>query len=77
MYYNSLIASLQVDIFSMELVLFPIHLGMHWCLAAADFRTSTLSYYDSLLGNNSSCLPRLKYVLLPEAVAGYIILTYC
>ncbi|XP_064393502.1 sentrin-specific protease 1-like isoform X2 [Halichondria panicea] len=57
----------KVDIFSMELVLFPIHLGMHWCLAAADFKTSTLTYYDSLLGNNSSCLPRIKKYLEDES----------
>ncbi len=59
MYYTSSII-VQVDLFSMYLILFPIHLGMHWCLAAADFRSSTLTYYDSLLGGGSSCLSRLK-----------------
>ena len=24
----------------------PIHLGMHWCLAAVDLRHMTINYYD-------------------------------
>ena len=26
----------KVDIFSMEFILVPVHLGMHWCLAVSD-----------------------------------------
>jgi len=49
----------KVDIFSFNLLLFPIHLGIHWCLAAVDFRSKTIRYYDSLLGNSRTCVDAL------------------
>ena len=30
---------LQVDLFRLHLLLVPVHLGMHWCLAAVNFRS--------------------------------------
>ena len=44
------------------MVLIPVHMGMHWCLAAVDFDTKCVSYYDSLHGNNTACLQRLRYL---------------
>lgn len=41
---------------SRDMVLFPIHLGAHWCLAVIDFPEKTISYYDSLHGRNEQCL---------------------
>ena len=58
--------SLQVDVFSMDLVLYPIHLGTHWCLAAIDNRQQSLTYYDSLGGRGKSCLAKLRDYLLSE-----------
>ncbi|XP_071656123.1 sentrin-specific protease 1 isoform X2 [Patagioenas fasciata] len=43
----------KVDIFSVDLLLVPIHLGVHWCLAVVDFRKKTITYYDSMGGINS------------------------
>ncbi|XP_066470839.1 sentrin-specific protease 1 isoform X2 [Tiliqua scincoides] len=43
----------KVDIFSVDVLLVPIHLGVHWCLAVIDFRKSTITYYDSMGGMNS------------------------
>ena len=57
---------LQVDIFSLDLVLYPIHLGSHWCLAVVDNRHLTLSYYDSLGGRGLSCLAALRDYLVAE-----------
>lgn len=45
-----------VDVFSKDLVLFPIHLHAHWTLAVVDFRRRLISYYDSLMGINVQCL---------------------
>lgn len=50
----------QVDLFAMDLIMIPIHLGMHWCLAAIDVRAKTITYYDSLLGDNHQCTNALK-----------------
>ncbi|KAK9407372.1 sentrin-specific protease 1 [Crotalus adamanteus] len=43
----------KVDIFSVDILLVPIHLGVHWCLAVTDFRKKTITYYDSMGGSNS------------------------
>ncbi|XP_045614294.2 LOW QUALITY PROTEIN: sentrin-specific protease 1 [Procambarus clarkii] len=53
----------KIDIFSQDIVLVPIHLGMHWCLATIDFRVKAIRYYDSMLGDNNKCLEALlKYL---------------
>lgn len=49
------------------MVLYPIHLGAHWCLAAVDFRHHQFHYYDSLLCSNGSCLSHLRAYLVAEA----------
>jgi len=54
------------DLFSYSLLLVPIHLGMHWCLAAVDLRAWSISYYDSMGGNNTSCLSTLDQYLREE-----------
>uniref|UniRef100_A0A8D0AXN4 SUMO specific peptidase 1 n=1 Tax=Salvator merianae TaxID=96440 RepID=A0A8D0AXN4_SALMN len=43
----------KVDIFSVDILLVPIHLGVHWCLAVIDFRKKTITYFDSMGGTNS------------------------
>ncbi|KAM6294429.1 sentrin-specific protease 1 [Aegotheles albertisi] len=53
----------KVDIFSVDLLLVPIHLGVHWCLAVVDFRKKTVTYYDSMGGINSeACRILLQYL---------------
>lgn len=54
----------QINLFEHDLVLIPIHdRGIHWCLAAADLRDKTLTYYDSMGGGNDHCLDvLLKYL---------------
>ncbi|EDV27175.1 uncharacterized protein TRIADDRAFT_23232, partial [Trichoplax adhaerens] len=49
----------KVDIFQFDLLLIPIHLGVHWCLATIDFRKKEVKYYDSMLGSNYKCVDTL------------------
>ncbi|KAM6216317.1 sentrin-specific protease 1 [Rhynchocyon petersi] len=53
----------KVDIFSVDILLVPIHLGVHWCLAVVDFRKKNIIYYDSMGGiNNEACKILLQYL---------------
>ncbi|XP_055483055.1 sentrin-specific protease 1 isoform X2 [Psammomys obesus] len=53
----------KVDIFSVDILLVPIHLGVHWCLAVVDFRKKSITYYDSMGGiNNEACRILLQYL---------------
>nr|VZI07641.1 unnamed protein product [Spirometra erinaceieuropaei] len=57
----------QINLFEHDLVFFPIHdRGIHWCLAAADLRNKTLTYYDSMGGGNDHCLDILLEYLDAE-----------
>ena len=57
----------DVDIFEFDLILVPIHLSDHWCLAVVDFRSPGVFYYDSLGGRN---MPALSLIL------GYLKVEY-
>lgn len=54
------------DIFSYDLLLVPVHMGMHWCLAVIDFRHKKIRYYDSMGGQNTDCLHALRDYLKDE-----------
>jgi len=56
----------RVDIFEKDIMLIPVHLGMHWCLAVVDFRKPGVYYYDSMGGNNNKCLTTLLKYLQDE-----------
>merc|ERR1711962_984121 len=49
----------DVDIFTFHMVLVPIHLLEHWCLAIIDFRNKALLYYDPMGGENMPALSAL------------------
>lgn len=53
----------KVDVFAVDILLVPIHLGVHWCLAVVDFRKKSVTYYDSMGGvNNEACRILLQYL---------------
>lgn len=57
----------STNIFDLDLVLLPVHLGMHWCMACIDMRQRKIVYYDSLGGCNDPCLKLLADYLVQEA----------
>ncbi|XP_062975255.1 sentrin-specific protease 1 [Elgaria multicarinata webbii] len=58
----------KVDIFSVHILLVPIHLGVHWCLAVIDFRKKTITYYDSMGGTDNDACKILLHYLKQESV---------
>ncbi|KAL6728291.1 hypothetical protein Aduo_010076 [Ancylostoma duodenale] len=57
----------KVDIFAHDVLLVPVHLSVHWCMAVIDLGKKRIDYYDSLLGRNQRCLEDLKNYLVEES----------
>ena len=49
-----------VDIVKLRLLLFPLHLETHWCLAAVNIPECRISCYDSLGNDNQTCLENIQ-----------------
>lgn len=58
----------KIDIFAMDVVVVPIHLGIHWCMSIIDFRDKTIRYFDSMGSPNPKCLVALRKYLEDESV---------
>ncbi|XP_010873596.1 sentrin-specific protease 1 [Esox lucius] len=53
----------KMDVFSVDIILVPVHLGVHWCLAVVDLRKKSVTYFDSMGGNNDeACRILLQYL---------------
>ena len=59
----------KVDIFDHAIILVPVHLGMHWCLATIDMQRKAIVYYDSMGGRNKACLQALAEYVRDEHLA--------
>lgn len=46
----------KFDIFALDVVIIPVHLGMHWVCSAINFKQKRVEYYDSLHGSNERCI---------------------
>ncbi|CAH1245657.1 SENP5 [Branchiostoma lanceolatum] len=57
----------KVQIFQKTLLLVPLHLGNHWCLAEVAVQDKLLYLYDSQGGDNLTCLQRLVSYFCCEA----------
>ncbi|KAG7202834.1 hypothetical protein KM043_009987 [Ampulex compressa] len=58
----------KVDIFAQDLIVVPVHLGIHWCMSIIDFRNMSIRYYDSMGSNNLKCLSALRQYLEEESL---------
>ena len=58
----------NVDIFQQDVILIPIHLERHWCLATVCPKEKAIRYYDSMGGRNLELLNRLKEFMEAESI---------
>ncbi|XP_063786745.1 sentrin-specific protease 3 [Pseudophryne corroboree] len=58
----------NVDIFSKQLLLIPIHLEVHWSLVCVDVPKRTITYFDSQRTLNRRCPKHIAKYLQAEAV---------
>lgn len=58
---------LKYCVLDCDLAVMPVHQGMHWCLAVLDLRARTVTYYDSLFGEDHDCVANLARWLDDEA----------
>eukprot|EP01080_Neovahlkampfia_damariscottae_P002294 gene2294-2467_t len=56
----------KIDLFSLDKIIIPIHLGVHWTLAVINIRDKRFEYYDSLDGCHKYILNDLKKYLKDE-----------
>ncbi|XP_010749399.3 sentrin-specific protease 2 [Larimichthys crocea] len=54
-----------VDLFLYDLILVPLHLGVHWAMAVIDFKSKTVKSYDSM-GQRHDDISSLLLVYLKE-----------
>ncbi|XP_015190659.1 PREDICTED: sentrin-specific protease 1-like [Polistes dominula] len=58
----------KIDIFAQDIIVVPIHLGIHWCMSIIDFRDKSICYYDSMGSSNPKCLSALRQYLEEESM---------
>jgi len=61
--------SKNIDIFSLDKVLIPVHQGKHWCLAVINLSNKRMEYYDSMGGKNDTCVETLRKYIVDEYIA--------
>jgi len=46
-----MILFVKFSLFSLDYVIIPVHLGMHWVCAVLDIKRKVIEYFDSLHGS--------------------------
>ncbi|KAJ2546928.1 hypothetical protein EV175_005419 [Coemansia sp. RSA 1933] len=57
----------RIALFEKDIIIIPVHLGVHWCCAVIDFRHKSIKYYDALHGSNREALHMLMDYLHEES----------
>lgn len=57
----------KVDIAKCDLVLVPVHLGVHWCMSVINARQKRFEYWDSLKGGAGQAFSALREYMKNEA----------
>ncbi|RXM93373.1 ATP-dependent 6-phosphofructokinase, muscle type [Acipenser ruthenus] len=68
--FNTFFYPKKVDVFSMDILLVPVHLGVHWCLAVVDLRKKSICYFDSMGGTNDEACRILLTSLYDSRARG-------
>jgi len=50
----------KIDIFELDILFIPVHLGTHWCLGVIYMTLKKFEYYDSLGNNNQKFMKSMK-----------------
>ncbi|KAJ3021282.1 SUMO1 sentrin specific peptidase 1 [Thoreauomyces humboldtii] len=58
----------KIDIFSMDCVLIPIHLGVHWTCGIINLREKRFEFYDSLGGPGAVHIRLMRHYLEEESL---------
>ena len=56
----------KVDIFSFDIILVPVHLDVHWCLAVMNLKKKSVNFYDSMGSDKNDILNALLNYLEKE-----------
>jgi hypothetical protein len=58
----------KVDIFSYDVIIVPVHLDVHWCLAVINLKKKGVYFYDSMGSDKPSILKLLLHYLEQESL---------
>jgi len=61
----------KIDIFQLDKIIIPVHLGAHWCLACVSIKRKRIEYYDSMGGTNIHCRKCLRQYITDEYKLKY------
>lgn len=58
----------KVDIFSYDILVIPVHKGIHWCMSIIHLKNKTIKYYDSMGAPSNQVLKALADYLKEESM---------
>ena len=65
-YGNVRLWTQQVDLFSHDMLLVPVHMKDHWCMTIVDLRLKQITYFDSMFDRNDGFLRKVLHYLRDE-----------